>query len=274
MAAIVGWRQWPVSARASLHTYTARCQYSGWPRHRYQRSCVQLYWTRSSLGAGPASVLQTWDRPIGHHLSLRRSCRGGRRKQWKIRVVCDGATRPRRAASVRPTEQTTVPQRLASASEQNADLQASPHFHTENHSTHECNPLNLILIDTSPCIQGKSQCFKVMSFNSQSCRNKTDDVCDLITQGSYDLVFLTEMWLRPTGDECEMAAVTPPGFTLKSVPRANGTGGVLAVLFRNSLVDCVKCQQWTWLSNRSRCVKRASATKTSQWHSSVFTAPA
>ena len=37
-----------------------------------------------------------------------------------------------------------------------------------------------------------------------------------------------------------MAAVTPPGFTLKSVPRANGTGGGLAVLFRNSLVDCVK----------------------------------
>ena len=51
-----------------------------------------------------------------------------------------------------------------------------------------------------------------------------DDVCDLITQGSYDLVFLTETWLRPTGSKCEMAAVTPPGFTLKSVPRANGIG--------------------------------------------------
>ena len=56
------------------------------------------------------------------------------------------------------------------------------------------------------------------------------------------LVFLTETWLRirPTGDECEMAAVTPPGFTLKSVPRANGTGGGLSVLFGSSLVDCVK----------------------------------
>ena len=80
--------------------------------------------------------------------------------------------------------------------------------------------------------------FKIMCFNTQSCRNKTEDVSDLITQGSYYLVFLTERWLRPTGDECEMAAVTPPGFTLKSVSRA--TGGGLAVLFRNSLVDCVK----------------------------------
>jgi len=35
-----------------------------------------------------------------------------------------------------------------------------------------------------------------------------------------------------------MAAVTPPGFTLKSVFWA--TGGGLAVLFRNSLVDYVK----------------------------------
>jgi len=141
----------------------------------------------------PLLISRLQELGIGHHLSLRRSCRGGRRKQRKIRVVCDGAARPRSAAPVRPTEQTTLPQRRASVSEQNADLQASPHFHAENHSTHECNPLNLILIDTSPCIQDKSQCFKVMSFNSQSCRNKTDDVCDLITQGSYDLVFLTEM---------------------------------------------------------------------------------
>ena len=79
-----------------------------------------------------------------------------------------------------------------------------------------------------------------MCFNTQSCGNKTDDVCDLITQGNYDLVFLTETWLRPTDDECEMAAVTPPDFTLKSVSRATCTGGGLAVLFRNSLVDRVK----------------------------------
>ena len=117
----------------------------------------------------------------------------GRRKQRKIRVVCDGAARPRSAASVRPTELTTVPQLHASVSKQNANLQASPHFDNENHSTHECNPLNLIQIDSSPCIQDKTQCFKVMHFNSQSCRNRTDDVCDLITQGSYDLVFLTNV---------------------------------------------------------------------------------
>ena len=118
-----------------------------------------------------------------------------------------------------------------------SDAQAFPNKMQTYRRTRGCNPFNLIQIDTSPCIQDKTQCFKVMCFNSQSCRNKTDDVCDLITQGSYDLVFLTETWLRPTGDECEMAAVTPPGFTLKSVPRTNGTGGGLAVLFKNSLVD-------------------------------------
>ena len=54
--------------------------------------------------------------------------------------------------------------------------------------------LNLIQIYTNPCNRDKSQSFKVMCFNTQSCGNKTDDVCDLITQGKYDLVFLTETW--------------------------------------------------------------------------------
>ena len=52
------------------------------------------------------------------------------------------------------------------------------------------------MTDTEPGVQDKSQRFKVMRFNSQSCRNKTDDVCDFITQGSYDLVSMTETWRK------------------------------------------------------------------------------
>ena len=39
----------------------------------------------------------------------------------------------------------------------------------------------------------------------------------------------------PVGDEAECAALTPPGFCLKSLPRQSGTGGGLAVLHRTSL---------------------------------------
>ena len=89
---------------------------------------------------------------------------------------------------------------------------------------------NLIKIDTGPFIQELSKHFKVMFLNAQSVRNKALDICDYIAQANVDLVFLCETWLRPVGDEDYCAALSPPGFCLKSLPRQSGTGGGLAVL--------------------------------------------
>ena len=94
---------------------------------------------------------------------------------------------------------------------------------------------NLIKIDTGPFIQEFSKHFKVMFLYAQSVRNKALDICDYIMQANVDLVFLCETWLRPVGDEADCAALTPPGFCLKSLPRQSGTGGGLAVLHRTSL---------------------------------------
>ena len=98
-----------------------------------------------------------------------------------------------------------------------------------------CNPHNLVKIDTSPLTQELSRRFKVMLLNAQSVRNKTTDICDHVIQANVDLVFLCETWLRPKGDESDCAALTPPGFCLKSLPQMSGVGGGLAVLYRNSL---------------------------------------
>ena len=54
-------------------------------------------------------------------------------------------------------------------------------------------------------------------------------------QANVDIVFLCETWLRPVGDEADCAALTPPGFCLKSLPRQSGAGGGLAVSHRTSL---------------------------------------
>ena len=94
---------------------------------------------------------------------------------------------------------------------------------------------NLIKINTGPFIQEFSKHFKVMFLNAQSLRNKALDICDYIMQANVDLVFLCEKWLRPEGDEAGCAALTPPGFCLKTFPRQSGTGGGLAVLHRTSL---------------------------------------
>ena len=56
-----------------------------------------------------------------------------------------------------------------------------------------------------------------------------------VMHANVDLIFLCETWLRQEGDESDCAALTPPGFCLRSFPRMSGAGGGLAVLYRNSL---------------------------------------
>ena len=74
-----------------------------------------------------------------------------------------------------------------------------------------------------------------MFLNAQSVRHKALDISDYIMQANVDLVFLCETWLRSEGDETDCAALTLPGFCLKSLPQKSGTGGGLAVLHRTSL---------------------------------------
>ena len=94
---------------------------------------------------------------------------------------------------------------------------------------------NLIKIDTGPFTQEFSKHFKVMFLNAQSVRNKALDICDYIMQANVDLVFLCETWLRSVGDEADCAALSPPGFCLKSLSRQCSTDGWLAVLHQTSL---------------------------------------
>ena len=106
---------------------------------------------------------------------------------------------------------------------------------------------NPVKIDTGPFIQEFSKHFKVMFLNTQTIRNKALDICNYIMQASVDLVFLCEIWLRLEGDEADCAALTPPGFCLKSLPRQSGTGGGLAVLHRTSLTATPTKWKWRFL---------------------------
>ena len=90
-------------------------------------------------------------------------------------------------------------------------------------------------MDTCPFIQEFSKHFKVMFLNAQSVRNKALDICDYIMQANVDLVFMCETWFRPVGDGADCAALTLPGFCLKSLPRQSVTAGGLAVLHQTSL---------------------------------------
>ena len=50
---------------------------------------------------------------------------------------------------------------------------------------------------------------KLLSFNSQSCRQIATDIYDLIVDNSIDVLMLTETWLYSNGDEAYTAAMTP-----------------------------------------------------------------
>ena len=79
---------------------------------------------------------------------------------------------------------------------------------------------------------------KIMVFNAQSCRNKANNVHDLIVEGDFDIVFLSETWLHKKGDEPIIAALKPTGYEFENISRG-APGGGLAVLYRENLIKSV-----------------------------------
>jgi len=77
----------------------------------------------------------------------------------------------------------------------------------------------------------------------------------LISEEGCDLAFLSETWYRPTGDESDIAAATPPNYTLKSFPRLNGAGGGLALVYKNSIASCVSVRSLEYTYASFECFK-------------------
>ena len=72
-------------------------------------------------------------------------------------------------------------------------------------------------------------------FNAQSVgpRDKRTEIVEYICNECVDIMFLTETWMRSHGDEAKYADFTPPGYSLRSFPRATRGGG-LAVILRDN----------------------------------------
>ena len=73
---------------------------------------------------------------------------------------------------------------------------------------------------------------KLLSFNSQSCRQIATDIYDLIVDNSIDVLMLTETWLYFHGDEAYIAAMTPAGYQVRSFPQAGSRGGGIGSTFQ------------------------------------------
>ena len=70
-------------------------------------------------------------------------------------------------------------------------------------------------------------------------KNKTQEINDLISDNKLDILCITETWMTGTAlDDLLCNELTPPGYKIAHVPRDQGRGGGVAVIYRSSL----KCQ--------------------------------
>lgn len=75
--------------------------------------------------------------------------------------------------------------------------------------------------------------------NARSVKNKTQEINDLICDNKLDILCITETWMTGSPlDDLICNELTPPGYKIVHVPREQGRGGGVAVIYRSSL----KCQ--------------------------------
>ena len=65
-------------------------------------------------------------------------------------------------------------------------------------------------------------------------RNKTLKINEDIIEHEWDVLAITETWLKKTGDEAIIAELTPPGYTFQHVARVSGRGGGVAIVLSNT----------------------------------------
>ena len=74
----------------------------------------------------------------------------------------------------------------------------------------------------------------VTLINARSVKNKTLAINEEIIQHDWDILAITQTWLKQTGDEAIVTELLPPGYTFHHVARPRGRGGGVAVVYRNT----------------------------------------
>ena len=102
------------------------------------------------------------------------------------------------------------------------------------------------------------QAISIGWLNTQSLRNKTGAVEELVRDRSLDVLALTETWHTDSDDVC-LRLATPPGYAITDVARPPGrAGGGVAVIFNKSL-NCSRVPLPTSSTFEAICVRLTSA---------------
>ncbi len=94
---------------------------------------------------------------------------------------------------------------------------------------------NLIVIKPEKCKINEQKTFlKLGLLNIQSLTPKEVIVNEIITDNSFDVLCLTETWLK-TNDYFGLNESTPPSYCYKHEPRQTGRGGGVATIYSDIL---------------------------------------
>ena len=92
-------------------------------------------------------------------------------------------------------------------------------------------PLTATVIDSCSC----SRSFlKFAHVNVQSCRNKTVQIHDFVTDNEFDILLMTETWLYDQGGEAYTTKMTANADQFHSFPRCGRKGGSIFLVSKCS----------------------------------------
>ena len=102
-----------------------------------------------------------------------------------------------------------------------------------------CNVDNFIQITLTASVIDSSSCSRSFlhfaHINVRSCRNKTVQVHEFITDNEFDVLFMTETWLYDQGDEAYNTEMTLDGYQFHSFPGCGRRGRGIALVSKCSL---------------------------------------
>ena len=172
---------------------------------------------------------------IGFHLSSKRFCRGGKRKQRKISVVSGVRAASTTSNDVRrsPGTRSVDSRHLAPVTDVAADVppRSRTSYSSRGVSFAKLIPVSVQASTATSSPPTQSKIIKVLCFNSQSCRQKASDIHEMILDDGIDILLMTETWLYAQGDKAYIVEMTPRGYVLRSFLEQVRGAEVLPSLF-------------------------------------------
>eukprot|EP00745_Piridium_sociabile_P027300 TRINITY_DN439_c0_g1_i27.p1 TRINITY_DN439_c0_g1~~TRINITY_DN439_c0_g1_i27.p1 ORF type:complete len:1128 (+),score=135.82 TRINITY_DN439_c0_g1_i27:139-3522(+) len=123
-----------------------------------------------------------------------------------------------------------------------AVISLQPFFRCKQNSERQgVNPLNLIEIPLLTRAENSNDVsFALFNARSVGSTDKRSEISEFIVDNNLDFLFLTETWLRPSGDEAKCKDLAPPGFTVCSFPRTSRGGGI-AIIYTDVFSPNISC---------------------------------